>query len=367
MRRVAPVLCPVAGGLHASVPITGRPRPARLSVPDAYYGPAGRSRGASRSRALVGAVRRSAADPADRRGERRQSRSRPGRRAARAGARIAGAGAGRAGADRSAPRRARAAISAPGNDRTSFSVGADASWEIDLFGRIRRGIEAAGADAEGVYFDREALRVAIAAEVATNYIQARLAQERLALARDTLAIADDNLQIARWRVEAGLASSLDSEQARAARAQTAAAIPNIENAFTSATYRLAVLTGRAPGALTAELGAGEADPATGRRRSPPAFPPIRCASAPTSARRSAASPPRRRGSASPRRSSIRRFASAAISAPRPSRSAACSTRSPAASSPASARPCSTAAGCARRSARSRRRPKARSPPIASRC
>ena len=157
----------------------------------------------------------------------------------------------------------------PGDDRTSFSLGADASWEVDLFGRIRRGIEAAGADAEGVHYDREALRVAIAAEVATNYIQARLAQDRLALARDTLAIADDNLQIAQWRVEAGLVSSLDSEQARASRAQTAASIPNIENAFTSATYRLAVLTGRAPGALTAELTEarpipkGPADVATG--------------------------------------------------------------------------------------------------------
>jgi NodT family efflux transporter outer membrane factor (OMF) lipoprotein len=157
----------------------------------------------------------------------------------------------------------------PGDDRSSFNVGADVSWEIDLFGRIRRGIEAAGADAQAVYYDREALRVAIAAEVATNYIQARLAQERLAIARDTLAIADDNLQIARWRVEAGLVSSLDSEQARAARAQTAASIPNIENAFTSATYRLAVLTGRAPGALTAELTApkpiprGPADVALG--------------------------------------------------------------------------------------------------------
>jgi len=141
-----------------------------------------------------------------------------------------------------------------GDDRTSLNLGADAAWEIDLFGRIRRGIEAAGADAESVWFDREALRVAIAAEVATNYVEARLAQERLALARDTLAIADDNLQIARWRVQAGLVSSLDSEQARAARAQTAASIPTIETAFGSATYRLAVLTGRAPGALTAELG-----------------------------------------------------------------------------------------------------------------
>ena len=61
-------------------------------------------------------------------------------------------------------------------------------------------------------------------------------------------------------VEAGLVSSLDSEQARAARAQTAASIPNIENSFTSATYRLAVLTGRAPGALTVELSAAKPIP-----------------------------------------------------------------------------------------------------------
>jgi NodT family efflux transporter outer membrane factor (OMF) lipoprotein len=145
-----------------------------------------------------------------------------------------------------------------GDNHTTFSVGADASWEVDLFGRIRRGIEAAGADAESVYYDREALRVAIAAELATNYIQARLLQERLALAREDLAIAEDNLQIAQWRVQAGLASSLDSEQARAARAQAAAAIPSLEQNFASATYRIAVLTGRAPGTLTAEL--GEAKP-----------------------------------------------------------------------------------------------------------
>ncbi|HYJ53563.1 MAG TPA: efflux transporter outer membrane subunit [Allosphingosinicella sp.] len=140
-----------------------------------------------------------------------------------------------------------------GNDTSSFRASVDAAWEADLFGGIRRSVEASGADAEGVYYDREALKVAIAAEVATNYVQARLAQDRLALAQDTLRIADDNLQIAQWRMQAGLVSSLDSEQARAARAQTAAAIPNIENSFTSATYRLAVLTGRPPGALTAEL------------------------------------------------------------------------------------------------------------------
>ena len=147
-----------------------------------------------------------------------------------------------------------------GRDATSYNVGADAAWEIDLFGRIRRGVEAAGADAQAAYYDQEAVRVAIAAEVATNYVEARRAQERLALARDTLAIADDNLQIAAWRVQAGLVSSLDSEQARAARAQTAAVIPTIENSFASATYRLAVLTGRPPGALTELLSTAQPIP-----------------------------------------------------------------------------------------------------------
>jgi multidrug efflux system outer membrane protein len=156
-----------------------------------------------------------------------------------------------------------------GRDRTTFSVGGDAAWQIDLFGGIRRSIEAAGAEAEGAYYDREAVRVALAAEVASNYIAARLAQTRLAIARDTLAIADDNLQIAQWRVQAGLASSIDAEQARAARAQTAASIPTLETNFSSAAYRLAVLTGRPPGALldtlaaTAPIPKGPADVAAG--------------------------------------------------------------------------------------------------------
>ena len=142
----------------------------------------------------------------------------------------------------------------PGNNRNSFSLGADAAWEADLFGGVRRGVEAARADAEASFYDREAVRVSIAAELATNYVDARLAQERLAIARDTLAIADDDLQIATWRRQAGLVSSLDVEQARAARAQAAASIPTIENSFASATYRIAVLTGQAPGAVTGELG-----------------------------------------------------------------------------------------------------------------
>ncbi len=145
-------------------------------------------------------------------------------------------------------------ISTGGNSSTSqLSLGLDASWQADLFGGLRRSVEAARAAEDSSRFDLEAIRTSIAGEVATNYIDARLAQARLAIARDTLKTQDDNLQIAGWRVQAGLVSALDEEQARVQRAQTAASIPTIETSLSSAVNRLAVLTGRPPGALNAEL------------------------------------------------------------------------------------------------------------------
>jgi outer membrane protein, multidrug efflux system len=142
-----------------------------------------------------------------------------------------------------------------GNSDTNLSLGGDTAWEADLFGGISRGIEAARADEQGVAFDLAAVQVASVGEVATNYIEARLAQARLANARETFGIANENLEIANWRLQAGLVSSIDVEQARGQRAQTAATIPSLEQSFASATYRLAVLTGQAPGAVTAALSA----------------------------------------------------------------------------------------------------------------
>ena len=152
-------------------------------------------------------------------------------------------------------------VDSDGGSDTTLSVGADAAWEIDLFGGISRGIEAARADAEASGYDLAAVRVAIVAELVTNYVQARAAQQRLALAKDTLVIADDNLEIAGWRVQAGLVSSLDVEQARGARAQTAATIPTIETQYAAAAFRISVLTGQAPGALRSELDASRPVPA----------------------------------------------------------------------------------------------------------
>ncbi|MDB5721973.1 MAG: efflux transporter outer rane subunit, partial [Alphaproteobacteria bacterium] len=140
-----------------------------------------------------------------------------------------------------------------GNGHNSFSVGGDASWEADLFGGISRGIEAAGAEAQSTGYDLASVRVATVGEVVANYVQARLAQQQLVIARATLVTQDDNLQIARWRVQAGLVSSIDIEQARGQRAQTAATIPTFENQFSAAVFRLGVLTGQAPASLMAEL------------------------------------------------------------------------------------------------------------------
>ncbi len=137
--------------------------------------------------------------------------------------------------------------------RNSFSLGADASYQVDLFGGVRRGVESARAGYEAAGFDYATVLISIEAETARNYVLARAAQAQLTNARESLALQDDNLQIAQWRVQAGLVSTIDQEQARAQRAQTAATIPTLETNYNGFVSRLGVLTGQAPGALKSEL------------------------------------------------------------------------------------------------------------------
>lgn len=135
----------------------------------------------------------------------------------------------------------------------NYSLDADASWEADLFGGVRRSVEAARAQAQSSTYNLVGVQVSLIGDVVSNYVDARLAQQRAVLARQNLSMADDNLQIARWRLQAGLVSSLDVEQARGLRAQIAATIPIYEQNFSSAAFRLGVLTGEAPGALVERL------------------------------------------------------------------------------------------------------------------
>ncbi|KPH58920.1 efflux transporter outer membrane subunit [Novosphingobium sp. ST904] len=136
-----------------------------------------------------------------------------------------------------------------GGGRTSFSLGLDASYQLDLFGGNRRAVEASRAQFEGSGFDYATTLLTVQSEVARNYVLARAYQAQLENAKASLAIQDDNLQIAGWRVMAGLVSSVDQEQARASRAQTAAGIPQVEQQYNAAVSRISVLTGQAPGAL----------------------------------------------------------------------------------------------------------------------
>ena len=146
-------------------------------------------------------------------------------------------------------------------DSSAFSLGVDASWQADIFGGIGRGVEAARAQAAASGYSLAAVRVSIIAEVVRNYIQLRLAQEQLRIARATVVNQRDNRDIAGWRVQAGLASSLDEQQARAQLAQTEATIPALETSLRNALNRIAVLTAQAPGDATAGLETPAAIPA----------------------------------------------------------------------------------------------------------
>lgn len=135
----------------------------------------------------------------------------------------------------------------------TYALGLDAGYQLDLFGGVRRSVEAARAEWEVVAFDKAATQISVEVETARNYVLLRLAQARLENARANLAIQDDNLEIAGFRVQAGLVSSLDVAQARTSRAQAAASIPPIQQSYDAAVARLGVLTGQAPGALRSML------------------------------------------------------------------------------------------------------------------
>lgn len=142
-----------------------------------------------------------------------------------------------------------------GGGTSNFSLGLDASYQVDLFGGVRRSVEASRAQYQAAGFNQATTLLSVQSEVATNYVLARAYQAQLANARQSLAIQDENLQIAQWRVQAGLVSSLDVEQARSSRAQTAASIPQIEQQYNGAVSRIGVLIGQAPGAFKAVLAA----------------------------------------------------------------------------------------------------------------
>jgi NodT family efflux transporter outer membrane factor (OMF) lipoprotein len=127
-----------------------------------------------------------------------------------------------------------------------------------VFGGKRSALRATEADASAAATNLANVQVSLAAEAAVNYIGLRGLQAQLLIARSSLTSQLETLQIIRWRAQAGLASSLDVEQAVAASEQTSAQIPALQTSLAQSVSSLAVLTGQAPGALQATLDASPA-------------------------------------------------------------------------------------------------------------
>ena len=132
----------------------------------------------------------------------------------------------------------------------SYRAGFDASWEIDLFGRLRRAAEGAAARSQAQAADLAQARIVVAAEVARNYFELRGAEQRLAVARANLRSQEDSLRVIQAMVSAGRGDEGDLASARAELATVQASVPQQAAARRLAQYRIAVLAGLRP----AELG-----------------------------------------------------------------------------------------------------------------
>ena len=145
-------------------------------------------------------------------------------------------------------------------DVKSNDFGFASLWELDLFGRVRRGVEAAGADAGAAEARLRDAQVIVAAEVARNYLELRGVQKRLAVARANLEYQRETLDLTRTRYGLGRGTQLDVSSAAARFSATESEIPSLIAGETVVANRLAVLVGLRPGELTDELAPREIAP-----------------------------------------------------------------------------------------------------------
>jgi NodT family efflux transporter outer membrane factor (OMF) lipoprotein len=148
----------------------------------------------------------------------------------------------------------------PGSEFSTFRVGFDASWELDLFGRTRRSVEAAQARTGEAVWNRRDVQISVAAEVADAYLMLRTLQQRIATAEAELARQQRFEQLVAARARGGLVTGQDLEQQRSERSSAAAAIPALKAQAEAQIHALGVLTGDTPEALVAELASPKALP-----------------------------------------------------------------------------------------------------------
>lgn len=148
-----------------------------------------------------------------------------------------------------------------------FAAGIDAGWELDIFGGLRRSLEAAEADWQAAQDDWRNVLVSLLAEVALNYVDVRTAQAQIAVAEENLEAQSETYQLTQWRHEAGLSDELAVQQARYGLENTRAVIPALRTKQEEALNRIAVLLGEPPGRVHTEL----------RPRAPVPVPPLNVA------------------------------------------------------------------------------------------
>jgi NodT family efflux transporter outer membrane factor (OMF) lipoprotein len=145
-------------------------------------------------------------------------------------------------------------------DQNVWDAGLQLSWELDVFGRIRKSTQGRGALISAAEEDVQDLQVLLTAELAVAYFDLRGAQDRLQVARRNAENQRHTLEVTVQRLDAGRGNAFDSERARAQLSSTLAGIPTLEAAIAAVQQRIAVLIGR----QTAELG----DTAGGRASMP---------------------------------------------------------------------------------------------------
>ena len=143
----------------------------------------------------------------------------------------------------------------PGYDRPQnyYDLGFIASWETDLFGGLKKGAQAATAEAQAAEALHTGTRITVAAEAADAYMQIRGAQARLIFAKDQIATDEHLVELVQQRRDAGVASDRELAQAQALLSQAKATIPLLTVSLEAQLNRLDVLMGAQPGTYAAEL------------------------------------------------------------------------------------------------------------------
>jgi multidrug efflux system outer membrane protein len=138
-------------------------------------------------------------------------------------------------------------------DQDIWDGGFDAAWELDLFGRVRRNVQAQGAFLAAAREDLRDVQVSLSAEVARAYFDLRGAEEQLAVARENAENQRRTLEVTRERLDAGRGTAFDTERAQAQLSLTLASIPTLVGRVQAAKYQIGVLVGRPPEAVAEEL------------------------------------------------------------------------------------------------------------------